>query len=290
MNDKLNKLIINYIEKYDLNSLDITGNPRELILMLISHIKDCKIVDIKLGMVKLNEDDISSLNHMLEKIAIEKIPPQYLTNKVYIYNEVYYVEPGVLIPRQDTETLIEESIKVIQKNKYKTLLDMCTGTGVVGISITNNSKIEKSTLADISDKCIEVANKNISLNNVDNKCDVIKSNMFEELYKRNIKYDIIVSNPPYLTKEEMEEISEFVQKEPVLALDGGEDGLVLYRNIYENAKNFLSVGGSILVEIGCTQADDVINIIKSHKEYTDIQVIKDINSKDRVILCRFQKI
>jgi len=290
MNSKLNELINNYIEKYDLNSLDVTANPRELILMLISHIKGCKVVDIKLGKINLTEEDISLLTHMLEQIAVDKIPPQYLTNKVYLYNEVYYVEPGVLIPRQDTETLIEESIREIEKNNYKTLLDMCTGTGVVGISITNNSKIANVDLVDLSDKCIEVANKNIVLNNVENKCNVIKSNMFEVLYKTNSKYDIIVSNPPYLTSDEMEELSEFVKKEPKLALEGGEDGLLLYRNIYENAKKFLNNGGSILVEIGCGQAQDVVNIIKLHKEYTDIQVIKDINYKDRVILCRFQKI
>lgn len=290
MNSKLNELINNYITKYDLNSLDVTSNPREIILMLISHIKGCNLVDIKLGMVDITDKDISSLTYMIEQIAIDKIPPQYLTNKVYIYNEQYYVEPGVLIPRPDTETLIEESIKVIKENNYTTLLDMCTGTGVVGISTVKNSNIKKVHLVDISDKCIEVANKNIEINKVKDKCELIKSNMFEALYKMNNKYDIIVSNPPYLTHQEMEEISEFVKKEPTLALEGGEDGLLLYRNIYENAKNFLSIGGSILVEIGYKQAEDVVNIIKSHKEYTNIQVIKDINLKDRVVLCRFQKI
>lgn len=290
MNRKLNETINDYIIKYDLNSLDVVSNPRELILMLLAHIKKCKVYDVKLGMVDITDKDISSLNNMLEKIATDKIPPQYLTNKVYIYNEEYYVEPDVLIPRSDTETLIEESIKIIKENKYTTLLDMCTGTGVVGISISKNSKIEKTILVDISDKCIEVANKNIAINDVQDKCELIKSNMFEMLYKMNNKYDIIVSNPPYLTHQEMEEISEFVKKEPALALEGGEDGLLLYRNIYTNAKKFLNDGGSILVEIGYKQAEDVVKIIKAHKEYTDIQVIKDINLKDRVILCRFQKI
>ena len=106
----------------------------------------------------------------------------------------------------------------------------------------------------------------------------------------NIKYDIITSNPPYLTRQEMEEISDYVKREPALALDGGEDGLVAYRNIYDNAKYFLNDGGSIVVEIGYKQAEDVVNIIKSHKEYYNVRVIKDINSKDRVISCRFQKI
>ena len=120
MNIKLNELISKYIKEYDLDSLDVTGSPRELILMLISHIKKCNVIDLRLGNIELNETDIASLTQMIEKIAINKIPPQYITNKVYLYNEEYYVEPGVLIPRQDTETLIEESINIINKNGYET--------------------------------------------------------------------------------------------------------------------------------------------------------------------------
>lgn len=290
MDIKLNNLINEYIKKYDLNSLDITSNARELVLMLLSHIKGVSVTDIKLGMAEVNESDIFTLDNMLKSIAIDKVPPQYITNKVYIYNEEYYVKPGILIPRPDTETLIEESIKVIHKYRYNTLLDMCTGSGVVAISTVKNSGIKKADMVDVSDICIEVANKNIVLNNVEDKCNTICSNMFYELYKTDNKYDIIVSNPPYLTNNEMEELSEFVKNEPALALFGGDSGLDMYNVIYNEAKNFLNDGGSILVEIGFKQARDVLDIIAKHKEYYDVQVIKDINKKDRVISCRFQKI
>jgi release factor glutamine methyltransferase len=289
MNNILNELTEKYINKYNIDSLDITSNPRELVVLLLSEIKSVKMADIKLNMVDITDADVQELDQMIEKIAVDKIPPQYLTHKAYIYNEEYYIEPGVLIPRQDTETLIEESINCIKENGYLSLLDVCTGTGCVGISIMKNSNIENSTLIDISDIAIKVANKNIELNGVDGKCEIIKSDMFSELYKTTNKYDIITSNPPYLTDEEMEEISDFVKNEPELALRGGKDGLKPYRVIFNEAKNFLNDGGSILVEIGYREGEDVVNIIKEHEEYTDIQVIKDINSKDRVVKCRFQK-
>lgn len=289
MNNILNKLTEKYINNYNIDSLDITSNPRELVVLLLAEIKCVKLSDIKLGMIEITDKDIQILDQMIEKIAVDKIPPQYLTHKAYIYNEEYYIEEGVLIPRQDTETLIEESINCIKENAYLSLLDVCTGSGCVGISITKNSEIEKCTLIDISDIAIRVASKNIELNNVKDKCEVIKSDMFDKLYKTTNKYDIITSNPPYLTDDEMNEISDFVKNEPELALRGGKDGLEPYRVIYNEAKNFLNDGGSILVEIGYREGEDVVNIIKEHKEYTDIKVIKDINSKDRVVICRFQK-
>ena len=285
MNNILNELTEKYINKYNIDSLDITSNPRELVVLLLSEIKSVKMADIKLNMVDITDADVQILDQMIKKIAVDKIPPQYLTHKAYIYNEEYYIEPGVLIPRQDTETLIEESINCIKENGYTTLLDVCTGTGCVGISIMKNSNIENSTLIDISDIAIKVANKNIELNNVKDKCEIIKSDMFESLYKTTNKYDIITSNPPYLTDDEM----TVLKNEPELALRGGKDGLEPYRIIFNEAKNFLNDGGSILVEIGYREGEDVVNIIKEHEEYIDIQVIKDINSKDRVVKCRFQK-
>lgn len=289
MSNILNKLTEEYINKYNIDSLDITSNPRELVVLLLAEIKCVKLSDIKLDMVEITDKDIQILDQMIEKIAVDKIPPQYLTHKAYIYNEEYYIEDGVLIPRQDTETLIEESINCIKENGYLSLLDICTGTGCVGISVMKNSNIKSATLIDISDVAIKVATKNIEINNVKDKCEVIKSDMFESLYKTSNKYDIITSNPPYLTDDEMNEISDFVKNEPELALRGGKDGLEPYRVIYNEAKNFLNDGGSILVEIGYREGEDVVNIIKKHKEYTDIKVIKDINSKDRVVKCRFQK-
>lgn len=288
MNSKLNNIINELIKKYNLDSLEVSSNPRELIIMLLAEIKQCSIANIKLDMVKISDADIVILEDMLGRIANEKIPPQYITNKEYIYGNSFFVNKNVLIPRQDTETLIEFVIDAIKDNGYKSMLDMCTGSGVIGITVARCTDIEEVSLCDVSTEALQVARENINLNKVQNKCNIVQSNMFKNLYKLNTKYDIIVSNPPYLTKTEMKEISEFVEKEPSIALYGGKDGLDYYRIIFEEAKNFLNNNGTIAVEIGYLQAKDVIDIIGLNKEYTNISVIQDINNKDRVIVCRFQ--
>lgn len=288
MNSKLNNDILKLTQKYNLDSLEVTENPRELIIMLLSEIKKCSIANIKLDLVKITDKDIILLEDMLDKIANQKIPPQYVTNKEYIYGNEFFVNNNVLIPRQDTETLIEIAINIVKCKEYKTMLDLCTGSGIIGISVATNTDIQDVILSDVSTDALKIAKRNIELNNVQDRCHVLESNMFEKLYKMNNKYDIIVSNPPYLTKSEMKEISEFVSKEPSLALYGGKDGLDYYRKIFDEAKKFLNNKGTIAVEIGYTQAKDVIEIITNHKEYTDIQVIPDINNKDRVVVCHFQ--
>lgn len=288
MNSKLNNIINSLIQKYNLASLEVTSNPRELIIMLLSHIKQTSIANIKLDMVKVVEKDITTLESMLNKIAREKVPPQYITNKEYIFGNEFIVNENVLIPRQDTETLIEFAINAIKGNRYKTALDICTGSGIIGVSLAKHSDISQVTLCDICSDALQVARENINLNDVEDKCNIVQSNMFQNLYKLNNKYDIIVSNPPYLTKQEMKEISDFVAKEPSLALYGGRDGLDYYKTIYNEAKTFLNDRGMIAVEIGCNQAQDVIDIIVSHTCYYNIQVVQDINNKDRVVVCHFQ--
>lgn len=288
MNSNLNNKITRLIEKYNLDSLDITSNPRELIVMLLSEIKNCSIANVKLDVVNVTDEDINALEEMLNKIAIEKLPPQYVTNKEYIYGNEFFVNESVLVPRQDTETLIEIAINIVRCREHKTMLDLCTGSGIIGISVAQNTDLQEITLADLSKDALQVARKNVELNKLENRCNIIQSDMFENLYKLNTKYDIIVSNPPYLTKTEMNEISEFVEKEPSMALYGGKDGLKFYRIIFDDARCFLNNGGTIAVEIGCNQAKDVTDIIMGYKEYTDIQVIQDINNKNRVVVCHFQ--
>lgn len=286
---KLNEIVNRFREKYDIDSLDIISSSRELIVMLLASIKKCTKAEIKLENVEITDTDIITLDIMLKKIVVDKIPIEYITNEVNIYNETYYVDNRVLIPRYDTETLIEESINTINENHYETLLDMCTGSGIVGISISKNSNIQKVDMVDISTNALEVAKINISKNNA-TKCNILNSDMFDNLYELNCKYDIIVSNPPYLTADEVETRSEFSKNEPTVAFYGGENGTRFYEIIFSKACDFLNENGTILVEIGYSQKEKVIEIISKYKEYKDIQVIKDINSKDRVIKCRFQKV
>ena len=289
MNKFLNDKINEYVIKFNLNSLDIVEEPREFIVMILSDILNTSTTNIKLGNVTVTEKTLLHLENILKDISEKKIPPEYLTNASYIYGLKFFVDRNVLIPRQDTETLIEAAVSLIKKNKCNTMLDLCTGSGIIGITCAVKTDINSVTLADISEKALNVAKINVINLDKKKKCKLINSNMFDRLYKLKSSYDIIVSNPPYLKSSEMKDISDFVKKEPSIALDGGKDGLDFYRIIYSNAKYFLNNNGIIAVEIGYMQADDVINNIKEHVVYKDIKVIKDINGKDRVVLCHFQK-
>ena len=236
---------------------------------------------------KITYQEKIELNKILDKYYIQNIPLQYITNKQVFYNEEYFVNENVLIPRQDTEVLVEKAIEYINKNNFESLLDMCTGSGCVGISIANNSNIKNITLVDISKKALEVANENIKINKVGKPIIAICSDLFTNL-KDEKKYDIIVSNPPYIKTKDMSFLDVKVKKEPALALDGGEDGVNIYIKILEQAKKFLNDGAIIMFEIGYDELESIKAIILKYREYEMIESIKDLGNNDRVIVCRFK--
>lgn len=218
-----------------------------------------------------------------EKIELLKsgVPIQYITNKQEFMGLEFYVDENVLIPQPDTEILVEEVLKDIQdrSKKYK-ILDLCTGSGAIGISIANNLKKSIIHMCDISEKALQIAYKNSKNNNVDKICKIIKSDMFENI---NEKYDVIVSNPPYIVTKVINNLSIEVQNEPHIALDGGEDGLMFYKIIANNAYKYLNKNGILALEIGYDQKENVIKLLNVIGKYENIHCIKDYNGKDRVI-------
>lgn len=283
------ELFSNLKQKFDIQKIDIFENSDIAIYNILAYVLNTNINSLKLQRnIHLDDENMLEVHEILDKMTNRSIPFQYITGNVYLYKEKYNVNDKVLIPRSDTEILIENAINTINSNKYKKMLDLCTGSGCVGISVAKNSSINEVHLIDISQDAINVADSNIKLNNVENKCKCFVSDLFLNLIDTNIKYDIITANPPYISKEEYDKLSLFVKKEPYIALVAEDNGLVMYKRIAEQAVNFLNNGGSLLFEIGYAQAEAVSNILKANPNYTDIKVIKDINSKDRVVSCRFQ--
>ncbi len=229
------------------------------------------------------DEKIDNKNEQAFWSAIEKlksrVPLEYITNKKEFMKLNFYVDENVLIPRQDTEILVEE---VIKRCKTGDILDLCTGSGAIAVSLAKYIKEAVVTASDISTEVLNVARINAKNNDVN--ITFIKSDLFESL--GNKRFDVIVSNPPYIETNVIKTLSEEVQKEPKLALDGGTDGLDFYKRIIDDAVYYLKSGGLLALEIGYNQANSVVKILKGNGSYCDIEVIKDLNKNDRVILAR----
>ena len=209
-------------------------------------------------------------------------PIEHITHQKEFMKLNFYVDKNVLIPRQDTEILVEEIIKIAKHIKAKKILDLCTGSGAIAISLAKYIDNIQITALDISSKAIDIATKNARINNVEDRITFVESNLFDSLAEE--KYDIIVSNPPYIKRKVIEKLDKEVRKEPIIALDGGEDGLDFYRKIIDNGYKYLKYGGYVGLEIGYDQKEDVTKIIKEKQHYKNTFCKKDLYDNDRVII------
>lgn len=236
------------------------------------------------------QEQVESKKQLLYQEKIQELiqgkPLQYITNHQGFMGLDFYVDENVLIPQPDTEILVEEAIKKIneiKKVKNIKVLDLCTGSGAIAVSIkkyADNSKKNVEVYAsDISENAIKIANKNAKRNNV--KINFILSDMFKKIKEKD--FDIILSNPPYIETTTIDTLSKEVQNEPYIALNGGEDGLEFYRIIAKNGYNYLTKNGSILLEIGYNQKEKVIQIFDDTKKYSEIKNKKDLSGNDRLI-------
>ena len=229
----------------------------------------------------------------------ERIPLQHITGVQEFMGYTFKVNPHVLIPRQDTETLVTEAAKTIQSTPREKLsffeklkgrkewdvLDLCCGSGAVGISLAKICSNVKVTATDISAEAVETAEANAEDLRV--KVRFLTGDMFEPVKGR--KFDMIVSNPPYIRTNMISILQEEVKDhEPLNALDGGRDGLDFYRTIVEKAADFLKPEGFLLVEIGHDQGEDLRKMLKDSGKYSPAVVIKDLPGRDRVVKCKLK--
>lgn len=211
-----------------------------------------------------------------------KMPVKYITKECEFMGLNFFVKEGVLIPRPDTEILVEETMKIIENKNYTTVCDVCTGTGAIGLSIAHYEKNVKVLCIDISDDAIYVSNKNRERLKLDN-VTIEKGDLLKKQVKQNFKFDVIVSNPPYITQDEMGDLMEDVKNfEPHLALFGGQDGLEFYREITKESFQILNDGGLLAYEIGNKQWESVRDIMKN-AGFINIKLTKDLAGNDRIV-------
>ena len=259
------------------NIEDALLKTRLLLCYILDKPKEYLIINSKESLSKEQEE------FFLENIKKLKLghPLQHITHKQFFRNCELYVDENVLIPRPDTEVLVEEVVKLARTVDASSILDLCTGSGAIGIALSKETNAE-IVATDISKKALEIAEKNSKLNKAEVK--FIQGNLFENIPKEN-KFDIIVSNPPYIETKTIETLSEEVKKEPKLALDGGIDGLYFYREIAKQAISFLKINGYLALEIGYNQKTLVTKILLENN-FMEISTIKDFSGNDRVIIAK----
>lgn len=233
---------------------------------------------------------------LIEKRA-SRIPLQHITGVQEFMGYSFNVNPDVLIPRQDTETLVSEAAKTIQNTPREKLsffeklrggkewdvLDLCCGSGAVGISIAKICGNTRVTASDVSEKAVETARENAR--KLRAKVKFVTGDMFEPL--AGARFDMIVSNPPYIKTNMISILQEEVKDhEPLSALDGGRDGLDFYRTIVDKAADHLKPEGFLLMEIGHDQGEDLRKMIKDSEKYSPAEIIKDLPGRDRVVKCK----
>ena len=205
-------------------------------------------------------------------------PIAYIIGKCEFMGLMFMLNNDTLIPRPDTEILVEKAINIINENNFKTALDIGTGSGAIAISLAKYCNINVDAV-DINENALKMATQNSSLNNIKN-VNFIQSDVFENVDK---KYNIIVSNPPYIQTELIQTLDKNVKDyEPIRALDGGEDGLYFYKKITKDAKKYLLDDGYLMYEIGHDQAQDVKKIMEQNN-FFNINVLKDLAGLDRVV-------
>ncbi|MEI3501398.1 MAG: peptide chain release factor N(5)-glutamine methyltransferase [Anaerovoracaceae bacterium] len=223
-------------------------------------------------------------------------PLQYILGSQEFMGLNFAVNPSVLIPRQDTETLVELALKRAgEKKRSLSILDMCCGSGAIAVSMAHFLPKAKITACDISLEALEVARGNAARNGLNGRIEFRESDLFfmtkrKKTVRIKDSFDMILSNPPYIPTQDIDTLqTEVRDHEPIKALDGGSDGLDFYRRIAEDAFGSLKKDGLMFLEIGCDQAEAVTSLLSGAGYYSEIEVHKDLTGLDRVISCRRQR-
>jgi len=233
----------------------------------------------------LNTDELKKLNEFIERRK-KREPLQYILGYTYFLDLKIKTHSGVLIPRPETELLVIEVVKEVEKAglKASVILDLCTGTGAIALGIGNLLKDSIVYGVDISEKAISIARENAKINGIKNVI-FLQGNLFDPVKDR--KFDIITANPPYIKTGEMKDLEPEVKDwEPLEALNGGEDGLKFYRIIITEAPMYLKKNGLLFLELGVGLYKEVTSLAKLNR-FTELSIVKDLNGIERILKAKF---
>jgi release factor glutamine methyltransferase len=257
-------------------------SPRINAELLLAHILNCKRLNLYLSFEKpLTEEELQKYRELLRRRSKFE-PLQYIIGKVEFYGIDFKVNPSVLIPRQETEILVETIIGQYDKHDTLRILDIGTGSGNIAISLAKNLDSSVITALDISEDALNIAYENALLNSVNDRTEFIRFDFLKEEFKRN-EFDVVVSNPPYIALEEFETLSpELKEYEPKVALTDYNSGFLFYEIISDKSNHLLKPGGKLFFEVGKGQASKVTEIMTKNN-FQNINVTKDYLNIERVI-------
>lgn len=253
--------------------------------ILLAHALDLPRIQLYVQFERpMKEDELARFKALILRRS-KREPLAYITGKTHFMSLEFEITPAVLVPRQETERLAEIAIETSKSFESPEVLDLCCGSGVIGVSIARYVPAATIAGTDISPEAVLLSKRNADRNGTADRCDFLAGDLFAPVAGR--KFDVIVSNPPYVRSSEIDalqpEISRF---EPRKALDGGRDGLDMYRRLADGAGAFLKDGGALLAEIGSGQASDVVGIFKKTAPQGKVEVMKDLGGIDRVAVVR----
>lgn len=248
--------------------------------LLFTEVLNCARPELYLNKgLRLSKEKSALISSVLKR-RISGEPLQYILGKADFYGMQFKVSPDCLIPRPETEILVETALRYPSDN----ILELGTGSGCIAIAIAKALTGSRVTATDISDKALGIASENALIHKVD--LNLLQGDIFETRVTLPTDFGLIVSNPPYIVSDDIDALQPEVRCEPRIALDGGKDGLEIYRKISEGAARFLKAGGHLIMEMGFGQAEGIAKILKKTQRFEIIEVVKDYNNIDRVIVAK----
>jgi len=262
-------------------------SPRLTAELLLSHILNMQRIELYMNFDKeVAKPNLDKLRDLVKR-CLNNEPVQYLTERTEFYSISLKVSPACLIPRPETELLVERAIEFLRtRTGTQYVCDLCTGSGCIGVAIAKNYPEVKIIATDICDNALKIAADNIAKYNLTEKIHLLQGDLFKPIIDQlDVKeFDLIACNPPYISHPEMEKLEPNVKNhEPHLALNGGPDGLDIYRRIAAEVGTHLKKDGLLLLEIGYLQGPAVRQLLEDTKIFGDIKVEKDLSSNDRIV-------
>lgn len=268
--------------KFSKNELKNVDNPILESYMIAGYVLGKERIDLSLNLEqKVSTEDFNKIKSLIVRRRNNE-PIAYILGEKNFYGYDFLVDEGVLVPRFDTEVLVEKTLEILAKSSKKKLfgLEIGIGTGIISLSLLKNENRLRMDMIDINMKAIENSKKNAKSLNLTDRVSIFLSDIYQNISN---KYDFIISNPPYIEKDDINKLSEQIKNyEPINALDGGEDGLDFYRRILSDTK-YLEKDGFYAFEIGYNQAKDVKKLLEK-KNFHKNKIFKDYNGLDRVVI------